>query len=286
MKPARKIISKLRDKYRLVILNDKTFEEKASVRLSRLNVSILLSTAIVLFASVIGSLIFFTPIKEYIPGYADVNLRRELVRLHLAVDSLEIAASQQDLLLSNIKNVMVGNVLDDKDSLPTPDVGIRYDVGILDGAAPFDSILRMQMERDYVELRLGVQNEKRSLAGVTFFRPVEGQLIQPFSSRDQNYGIGLLLSKEEGIKATLDGSVVFAGYSISDKYFVCIQHANNMISWYKKMNRSLKSQGEFVRAGEVIGISGGEASGTEAINFEFQIWYNGNALDPADFLNF
>jgi septal ring factor EnvC (AmiA/AmiB activator) len=124
------------------------------------------------------------------------------------------------------------------------------------------------------------------LAGVTFFRPVEGQLIRPFSSRDQNYGIGLLLSKEEGIKATLDGSVVFAGYSISDKYFVCIQHANNMISWYKKMNRSLKSQGEFVRAGEVIGISGGEASGTEAINFEFQIWYNGNALDPADFLNF
>lgn len=286
MKPTRKILSKLRDKYRLVVLNDKTFEEKTSIRLSRLNVFMLLSTAIVLFATAIGSVVVFTPVKEYIPGYADVNLRRELVRLHLAVDSLETAAGQQDLLLNNIKNVMTGKVFDEKDSLSTPDEGIRYDVGVLDVSTPFDSILRLQMERDYVELRLGVQNEKRSLAGVTFFRPVEGQLIQAFASREQNYGIGLLLNKEEGIKATLDGSVVFAGYSISDKYFVCIQHANNMISWYKKMNRSLKNQGEFVRAGEVIGISGGEASGTEPVNFEFQIWYNGNALDPADFLNF
>lgn len=286
MKPTRKILSKLRDKYRLVVLNDKTFEEKTSIRLSRLNVFMLLSTAIVLFATAIGSVVVFTPVKEYIPGYADVNLRRELVRLHLAVDSLETAAGQQDLLLNNIKNVMTGKVFDEKDSLSTPDEGIRYDVGVLDVSTPFDSILRLQMERDYVELRLGIQNEKRSLAGVTFFRPVEGQLIQAFASREQNYGIGLLLNKEEGIKATLDGSVVFAGYSISDKYFVCIQHANNMISWYKKMNRSLKNQGEFVRAGEVIGISGGEASGTEPVNFEFQIWYNGNALDPADFLNF
>lgn len=286
MKPARKIISKLRDKYRLVVLNDKTFEEKASIRLSRLNVFILLSVAVVLFATAIGSIVIFTPVKEYIPGYADVNLRRELVRLHLAVDSLETAASQQDLLLRNIKDVMEGNVFDEKDSLPTPDVGIRYDVGILDGSTPFDSILRMQMERDYVELRLGVQNEKRSIAGVTFFRPVEGQLILPFSTREQHYGIGLMLTKEEGIKATLDGTVVFAGYSINDKYFICIQHANNIISWYKQMNRNLKVQGEFVRAGEVIGISGGEASGTVPVNFEFQIWYNGNALDPADFLNF
>jgi len=288
MASTKDILQKLRDKYRLVILNDKTFEEKASVRLSRLNVFIALSVAIVLFASAIGSLIVFTPLREYIPGYADVSMRRDLVDLFRMVDSLETSVRQRDALLGNIRQVIDGEVGTEKpqDSFPTPDVGVRYETDILNVAAPFDSLLRLQMERENVELRLGVQSDNRRFLGLTFFRPVEGQLVRRYAPDERLYGVGLVLNREEGIKATLDGSVIYNGFSFGEQHVICIQHASNLVSWYKQMNQSLKNVGDYVRAGEVIGIGGGTASGTRPIQFEFQLWYNGISLDPAEYINF
>ncbi|MDP2187176.1 MAG: M23 family metallopeptidase [Sphingobacteriaceae bacterium] len=290
MAKAKDILQKLRDKYRLVILNDKTFEEKASVRLSRLNVFILLSVAIVLFTATIGSLIVLTPLREYIPGYADVSMRRDLVDLFRMVDSLETSVRQRDALLGNIRQVIDGKVgeaaSESKDSFPTPDVGMRYEVDILNMVAPFDSLLRLQMERENVELRLGAQTDNRRFAGVTFFRPVEGQLVRRYAPQQRYHGVGLLLSREEGVKATLDGSVIYTGFSFNEQHVICVQHANNLVSWYKQMNQSLKNTGDYVRAGEVIGIGGGTNSGTRPIQFEFQLWYNGLSLDPAKYINF
>ncbi len=287
MANAKEILQKLRDKYRLVVLNDKTFEEKASVRLSLLKVFIALSIAIVLFASAIGSLIVFTPLREYIPGYADVSMRRDLVALFQTVDSLETSVRQRDALLGNIRQVINGEAgTETPDSFPTPDVGMRYGTDILDIAAPFDSLLRLQMERENVELRLGAQSDNRRFLGVTFFRPVEGQLVRRYAPDERVYGVGLVLSREEGIKATLDGSVIYNGFSFGEQHVICIQHASNLVSWYKQMNQSLKNVGDYVRAGEVIGISGGVASGTRPVQFEFQLWYNGISLDPAAYINF
>ncbi|MFN3530542.1 MAG: murein hydrolase activator EnvC family protein [Bacteroidia bacterium] len=287
MKDKRHILKKLRDKYRLVILNDKTFEEKASIRLSRLNVFILLSVAIVLFAAALASIIVFTPVKEYIPGYADVGMRRDLVQLYQTVDSLERNVRGRDALLDNIRQVIDGTVgSETTDSLPTPDVGIRYEIGLLDVAAPFDSLLRLQMQRDMVEVRLGGQSDNRRFQGVSFFPPVTGQLVQRFSTESRNFGVGLVLSREDGIKATLEGTVVYSGVNLAEQQVIGIQHANNLMSWYKQMNQSLKKVGDFVRAGEVIGISGGEASGTRPLHVEFQLWYNGIPIDPARYINF
>lgn len=289
MEDKRKLLSKLKDKYRLVILNDKTFEEKASVRLSRLNVFILLSMLVVLFTLFLGSIVVFTPVKEYIPGYADVNLRREVVRLFQSVDSLERAVNNRDALLQNIRQVISGESISDSslDSLPTPDVRPRYDLGILDVAAPFDSLLRLQMQRELVEVRVGISGDNRRFQGVSFFPPTAaGQIVNRYAPPARQYGVGLVLNREDGIKATLEGSVVYAGYSITEQYVVGIQHANNLFSWYKFMNQSLKGVGDYVRAGEVVGIAGGPESGTRKVHFEFQLWYNGISLDPAMYINF
>jgi hypothetical protein len=289
MEEKRKLLKKLKDKYRLVILDDKNFEEKASVRLSRLNVFILLSMLVVLFTFFLGSIVVFTPVKEYIPGYADVSLRREAVRLFQSVDSLERAVKGRDALLQNIRLVISGEQLAEEpaDSLPNPDVRTRYDLGMLDVAAPFDSLLRLQMQRELVEVRVGISGDNRRFQGVSFFSPTAaGQIVSRFAPAERHYGVGLLLNREDGIKATLEGSVVYAGYSITEQYVVGIQHANNLFSWYKYMNETLKRTGDYVRAGEVVGIAGGLSSGTRNTHFEFQLWYNGISLDPALYINF
>lgn len=287
MEDKRPLLQKLRDKYRLVILNDKTFEEKASVRLSRLNVFILLSVAIVLFTLFIGSLIVFTPMREYIPGYADVGMRRDLVRLYQTVDSLERAMNGRDLLLQNIRDVVEGKADDvpERDS-STTGLAQRYDTNILDVAAPFDSLLRLQMQQEMVEVRIGTGTTTRTFQGVTFFSPVNGQVTQRFSAEERQFGVGVRLGREEGVKAVLEGSVVFSGYTLAEQYIIGIQHANNLFSWYKGMNQSLRKVGDQVRAGEVIGIGGGEGAGTRKVHVEFQLWYNGIPLDPATYINF
>ncbi|MBA4304358.1 MAG: peptidase M23 [Sphingobacteriaceae bacterium] len=288
MEDKRPLLQRLRDKYRLVILNDKTFEEKASVRLSQMNVFILLSVAVVLFTLFIGSLIVFTPLREYIPGYADVGMRRDLVRLYQTVDSLERAMNGRDLLLQNIRDVAEGKVdsVETNDSNKTGPDGQRFDPSILDVAAPFDSLLRLQLQREMVEVRVGTPSTNRSFQGVTFFAPASGNVVREFNAEDKQYGVGLRLGKEDGIKATLEGAVVFSGYTLADQYIIGIQHANNLVSWYKGMNQSLRKVGDQVRAGEVIGIGGGEGAGTRKVQLEFQLWYNGIPLNPAIYINF
>ncbi len=288
MEDKRPLLQRLRDKYRLVILNDKTFEEKASIRLSRLNVFILLSVAIVLFTFFIGAMIVFTPLREYIPGYADVGMRRDLIRLYQTVDSMERAMNGRDLLLQNIRDVAEGKVDSPEESdtnQANPD-GQLYDPAILDVAVPFDSLLRLQLQREMVEVRIGTPSTNRSFQGVTFFAPVTGSIVKEFNADDKVYGIGLRLDKEEGVKATLEGAVVFSGYTLADQFIIGIQHANNLMSWYKGMNQSLRKVGDQVRAGEVIGIGGGSGAGTRKIQIEFQLWYNGIPLNPATYINF
>jgi len=288
MEDKRPLLQRLRDKYRLVILNDKTFEEKASIRLSRLNVFISLSVAIVLFTLFIGSMIVFTPLREYIPGYADVGMRRDLIRLYQTVDSMERAMNGRDLLLQNIRDVAEGKVdsLDAADTSQGNPDGQLYDPSILDVAVPFDSLLRLQLQREMVEVRIGTPSTNRSFQGVTFFAPVTGSIVKEFNAEEKVYGIGLRLDKEEGVKATLEGAVVFSGYTLADQFIIGIQHANNLMSWYKGMNQSLRKVGDQVRAGEVIGIGGGSGAGTRKVQIEFQLWYNGIPLNPATYINF
>lgn len=281
-----RLLRKLRDKYRLVILDEKTYEEKVAIRLSRLNVIVLGSTVFVLVISVFVSLVVFTPLKQYIPGYADVNLRRDLVRLYLAADSLERSLSQREMLLDNFRQVIEGDIKNEvPDTLVGPQPMVNYDIEGLSVTSPFDSILRAQIARENVDVRIGIEQERKSFHGAVFFQPVTGRVVRSFTPNSRNYGLGLNTSKDELVKATLDGSVIYVGYSLEQAWVVGIQHGQNMVSWYKRLNNPLKKTGNFVRAGEVVGVTG-PVTGRDAVNFEFEIWYNGIAIDPAEYLNF
>jgi len=118
-------LKRLRNRYRLVIMNDDTYEEVVTFKLSRLSVYALLSTIFVVLTGLTVALIVFTPLKLYIPGYGDVNNTRELRELKIRTDSLEQAVRYKDQYLQNLKGVLGGNASAKLDTtalkLPTPE---------------------------------------------------------------------------------------------------------------------------------------------------------------------
>lgn len=280
---------KLTDKYRLVLLNDETFEEVTSFQLTRMNVYVLVSTILVMLVLVTVSAIVYTPLKEYIPGYADVGMRRDVMELKLRSDSLEKVLQANDLFLANIKRVISGEV-DAADvahaaSVSTPP---NYDSINLDKVSPSESKLRKDLEEEqrFTVSRTTSIAKGSTLRGFHFFTPVKGYVTESFNSSDRHYGVDIVAPENEPIKATLDGIVVFANWTAETGYVMAIQHNDNLISLYKHNSVLLKEEGNYVKAGDVIAIIGNTCELTSGPHLHFELWYKGVPLNPEDYLVF
>ncbi len=283
------IFKRLRVKYKLVILNEQTFEEKASFTLNRINVFVLLSMLLVLLIGIVTSILVFTPLKEYIPGYADVSLRRDINEMSNHVDSLERLLSANDLYIQNIKSVIDGTV-GLNDTINTNSKPVLIDTTFKIGAKPEeDSLLRLMIEsQNQYDLSLQESSLKTTgIAGYSFFTPLKGVVTQKYDAKIQHYGIDIAASKNEAIKSVLEGTVVLASWTSETGYIIAVQHANNLMSIYKHNSVLLKKVGNFVRAGEPIAIVGetGEFS-NNGPHLHLELWYSGNAINPIDYINF
>jgi hypothetical protein len=105
---ANSTLKRLQNRYRLVVMNDDTYEEVVTFKLSRLSVYVFLSTVFVLLTGLTVALIVFTPLKLYIPGYGDLNNTTELRELKIRADSLELEMKYRDQYLESLKNVLQG----------------------------------------------------------------------------------------------------------------------------------------------------------------------------------
>ncbi len=281
---------RLTNKYRLVLLNDLTFEEVTSFKLTRMNVYILISSILVIFVLIILAAIIYTPLKEYIPGYADVNLRRDVMELKLRGDSLERVLHSNSLYLQNIKQVISGQVAvseisDTTNSTKAP----GYDSINLDKVSSSEKEFRKDVEK---EERFTVSNtsslikNKTNVKAFHFFQPIKGYITEPFNLTEQHYGVDIVAPVNEPIKATLDGIVVFAAWTSETGYVMAIQHNNNLISLYKHNSVLLKQEGNYVKAGDVIAIIGNTGELTSGPHLHFELWYNGLPLNPEDYIVF
>lgn len=107
---ANSTLKRLRNRYRLVVMNDDTYEEVVTFKLSRFSVYVMLSSIFVILVSLTVALIVFTPLKQYLPGYGSQSARKELQLLKYRTDSLELSVRQKDLYMENLKKVLTGNV--------------------------------------------------------------------------------------------------------------------------------------------------------------------------------
>ena len=276
-KKRRKVIRKLRHKFRLLVINDDTFEEQLSFKLSSLNIISALGTLIFLVAIVVGSLIVFTPLKTYIPGYSDTRTRLNAAYAVLKVDSLSREIEMRDVYLQNLKLVLSGEI--DTDSIQDVSIeNIRID-HIEDIRTPEDSIMRLSVE-EQEKYALHNSNSKVKDKVYFFFNPVKGTVVEGFDSQKRHFGVDVVTDEDEPIKAVMDGTIVMADYTTKSGYVVQIQHRNNLVSVYKHCSAVLKQVGEKVTAGDPIAVVGNTGEFSTGPHLHFELWENGVPIDP------
>ena len=283
----KRIVRKLRNKFRLVILNAETFEEKASLRLSPMNVIVFFGTIMLSLITITLYVIAFTPLREYIPGYTDVNMRRSMISLALTTDSLSSEIKANELYLSNFSTILKGQPVISKPQVDTAVTKLYDTVKVLHRSED-DSLLRMLVEsKDQYELLSS--DEKPFASGIgsyVFFTPVKGTITTPFSALKKHYGVDIVAAPDEVIKSALDGTVLFSNWTSETGYVIGVQHSNNLFSIYKHNSALLKKAGDYVKAGEVIAIIGNTGEFTTGPHLHFELWYNGSPVNPIDYISF
>lgn len=281
---------RLRDKYRLVIMNDITFEERLSLRLTRLNVFIVLGTTTILLIVLTTLLIALTPLREYIPGYTDLELYQKVYELQNKADSLERSFAQKDLYFQNLRNIIEGKPIQNEIVIDTSgNSTINYDSITLTRSEE-DSILRQEYENQnrysiYFN-DVNTSTEVSNMGNLAFFSPVSGIVTTHFSLAENHFGIDIVAKENETIKATLDGTVILSDWTVETGYVIAIQHQRNYVSFYKHNSALLKKVGSFVKAGDPIAIIGESGELTTGPHLHFELWYNGSAINPLDYMTF
>jgi len=282
-KRGKKIKKKLLHKYRLVVLNEDTFEERFSFKLNRLNVfvfSTIFAVALILVTTV---LIAFTPLREYIPGYSSTSLKKRATDLTYKTDSLEQVLGVNQQYIASIRKVLSGDVKTvdfNKDSILE---AAQKEVGDVDlSPSKQDSLLRDKVEREDKYNPLEDTNE----LNFALFPPVKGTISEGYSVQDKHYAVDVVTTKDAPVKATADGTVIFAEWTAETGYVLILKHPGNLLSVYKHNASLSKEQGELVKAGEVIATVGNTGELTTGPHLHFELWSDGYPLNPTNFIDF
>ncbi|MGJ8758919.1 MAG: M23 family metallopeptidase [Polaribacter sp.] len=278
-----KLKQKLTDKYRLVVLNEDTFEERFSLKLSRLNVYVLGGFfSILLIASTI-LLIAFTPLKEYIPGYSSTALKRKAANLTFEADSLKIKLAVLENYTKALRPVLTGEIQPESiDSIQTEARHRFIDESEL-AATKEDSLFREKVES---ETLFSIEQNAKSNVKVVFFAPLNGTISQIFDATSKHFAVDITAKSGTPIKATADGTVIFSGWTTETGYVIILKHAKDYISVYKHNGNLLKEQGDFVKSGEVIATIGSTGELTTGPHLHFELWSGGYAVNPTNFIDF
>ncbi len=287
LKEKKPLLEKLKNKYRLTISNEGTFDEVLSIRLSRLNVFNVTGLFSIVLIALVTLLIAFTPLREYIPGYPDGEMRKNIENNAILVDSLIAELDKRDRFFQGIRNVISGNDFDN--------VAENFDDSIVDprykdlsfSISSNDSVFRLEHEEDEkYNLSLGGVAKTRGLSNTHFFAPINGLVSNHYDSKIEHFGTDIVGIMNERISSVLDGTVIFSEWTLNTGYVIQIQHPNNLLSIYKHNSELLKKTGEHVKAGEAIALLGNSGELTSGPHLHFELWHNGQALNPEDYIKF
>ena len=279
-----KLKRKLTDKYRLVMLNEDTFEERFSLKLSRLNVFVFSGVFSIVLIGLTIVLIAFTPLKEYIPGYSSTKLKRDATRLAIESDSLKLQLAMLENYTKAIRPVLTGEINDEEAIDSITDLSRKYNVDISKlNASKEDSIFREEVDR---KDRFPLSEELQNKAKIVFFAPITGSLSQTFNANDKHFAVDIVAKTGTPIKAVADGTVIFSEWTAETGYVIILKHANEYISVYKHNGNLLKRQGDLVKSGEVIASVGSTGELTTGPHLHFELWSGGYAVNPLNYIDF
>lgn len=285
----KKLVDKLRHKYRLAIFNEQTYEEVFGMRLSRLNVFTIVGVSLSVLIVLVIFLIAFTGLREYIPGYPDGHQRRLIIQNSQRVDSLILEVERRDRFFNDIRTIMSGGVPEGALPENVKDAGDDENKNnVVFKKSEEDSIFREQVEKEE-KFNLAVfdnRSRKFELEHSFLFTPLKGVVVNKFGETQGHYGVDIVAKPGSRVSAVLDGTVIFTGWTVETGYVIQVQHSNNLISIYKHNESLLKEMGENVQAGEAIANVGNSGELTTGPHLHFELWYNGVPLDAEQYMSF
>lgn len=284
-------MDKLRQHYRLVIMNDETFEEQGSYKLTLLNVYLAISTLIVGTAFLVMLLMAFTPLRRFIPGYGDANKTSELIKLNEEIDALKEELDAQRLYADNFRRMLIGDYETEPDKTPVseeiPDSLLNVP------RIEEDEHLRQEIEMDekiqeqaLLSRTVNFVPKDRPLGQMFFISPIRGQISAGFMPDKKHNGLDVMAPKGTPVKAIMDGYIISSDWTLETGNTIGIQHGGNLISFYKHNSTLLKDVGDYVKAGEAIAIIGNTGTLSNGPHLHFELWYKGKPVDPKDYILF
>jgi murein DD-endopeptidase MepM/ murein hydrolase activator NlpD len=275
----------LRDKYRLGVYNDTTYEQVFYFRLKGREVLVVLVISIFLLVGLNTFFIAFTPIREFIPGYPNKETRKVMQNNVLKIDSLENELKEWAFYWDNSMRVISGSSTQIVQNPPDATVSSAPFVDI---RSKQDSLFRDQIER---EERVDFGNnfsasKDRDISGIHFMTPLKGKITSKFNAGENHTGIDIVSSPNDVVVATLDGTVIMSEWTLETGYIILIQHKDNILSVYKHNAKLLKKQGSKVKAGDAIAIMGNSGELTYGPHLHFELWFKGVPIDPEQFIAF
>ncbi len=284
----KRLFRDVRSRYRIVIMNDTTFEEKASFSLTRLNVFIALSslTVFLIFSGV--ALIAFTPVKEYLNGCNDITVKNKLQSQMLRIDSMENEIRMRDDLLNSIRRVFKDSIDESKPPQPqqTKPTGDNHSIPASNNELAMRDLVEKGDKYTLSENAAPNIPGQRYSAGYLYLPPVKGTITQKFNAQEAHYAIDIVTKPNETVRATLDGTVIFESWNPETGHVIVLQHNNNTVSVYKHNAVIFKKEGEFVKAGDAIAIVGNSGELTTGAHLHFELWEDGLAVNPEHFMVF
>ena len=273
---------RLLNKYRLVVLNEETYEERISYKLTRLNIFLFIALISTLLVITTISLIAFTSIKEYIPGYDSTLLRQKAVENIETLDSLEKVIQTNQKFINSVGAVILGDVLEE-DVVNEPNI-VKIDVSELDFKTNVqDSLLRSIVEK---EDRFNAFESPSSKVEYVLIRPISGKISSQFDLGQKHFGVDIPASNNTPIKAVSDGRVIFSEWTIDTGYVIIIEHSFGLTSVYKHNSTGLVNQGDYVNSGQAIALSGNTGELSTGPHLHFELWSEGNPVDPLEYISF
>lgn len=277
-------ISRLINSYKIVVSNEETFEEKLSFRTNKINVFFVLFLYSILLIVFTISIVFFTQLREMVPGYSSTDLLNQAIYLTKKTDSLENELELNNKFYKSIESVLSGRA----------DEIIYKDTLVLDNnledseqQAVFpnseDSILRRYVEN---EDKFNLTKNELVIENKMFVSPIKGEITQQFDPSNNHFALDLSADVGTPVKAVLDGKIIFSEWSVDTGYVLIVDHGDNIISVYKHNSKSLKEQNMFVKAGEVIAYSGNQGALSTGPHLHFELWKNGTPINPEPLFNF
>jgi len=289
LKAKKTLSSWLVNRYLLIIRNEENFAEKSTFSFTYAKV-ILLAVTVFIVLMLLSLLLVKTLLAQWFdPRHAQIEANKKLYELTVKVDSLAYEVEKKDRFILNFQRVLRGDTAqafqdyenEEMQSANLSDENI--DVAKL---SPVDSQFRQEFEKTDLSL-VNLSSDKYSdLQEIYFFSPISGFVSAPYNVKEGHFGVDIVAKKNEPVKSIADGTVIMASWTQDSGYVIAIQHRGNIISVYKHNAELLKKVGNFVNAGEIISIIGNTGDLTDGPHLHFELWHNGNSLNPEEFVTF